>query len=98
MTIDPNTGMPEVPEGYFWRVKKSLLTGDTFTDVELRVKWFFMSYVVASHPIYNSHVSAQSILEAAEYIMLYSAWSERRRGETKEHLYGDYPPNKLGNN
>lgn len=89
--IDDKTGLPELPEGYFWRVKESV---SIFVDVEIRKKWWVGSRQVAWTSMYRSQLSKQKILECARYVL--SKW-RRDVTETNDSraLLGDYPPKSL---
>lgn len=90
--MDPNTGMPEVPEGYFWRVKRG---GYYKLEVQLRKRWFWQfSHSVESCPLDDA--TEWGVVNNAAYIL--ERWNKRTLGPTVSGLLGDYPPKKLGNN
>lgn len=93
--MDPDTGMPEVPKGYFWRVKPG---GMYKLKVELRQRWFWgISFEVEM--CVTDDATEWGVRNNAAYIL--NRWQERTRkatGKGVEALLGDYPPKKLGNN
>lgn len=93
--IDDATGMPVVPEGFFWRVKRG---GFYRLNVQLRQKFLWvLSLEVDSCPTDDG--SEWGVSNIAAYIL--HKWEERNNrvtGTGVRHLLGDYPPKKLGNN
>lgn len=91
MTIDPKTGLPELPEGHFWRVKMGSLS---INHLELRKKAWYGSRKLHDRALFyydrNKNVldPAGEIERAATSIMneFIDPWTD---------YYGDYPPKKL---
>jgi hypothetical protein len=90
VTIDKNTGLPELPEGHFWRIVDR---HETIYPVklQLRRKTWYGSTVVAtdisgSHPEYVL-ATAESLFSLVE-----ARLSQKARVKA---LVGDYPPKKL---
>lgn len=94
--IDKNTGLPEVPEGYFWRVKKFNYDYSRYTvDVQLRHRiWGGFSTEVAN---LLAEGNAESILNAALTVL--RMWGREINAQAKrderEQFIGDYPPKRL---
>lgn len=90
MKIDENTGLPELPEGYFWRVKSDIAG----TKVHLMRKRKYLPGVsVGSTYIYLSPArTTQRAIELAASDVL-DALSEK---EVLRPFKGDYPPKMLG--
>ncbi len=96
-------GLPELPAGYFWRVKNSdyhYFAGAELT-MEIRQKRFLgsrsiRSSWVSSPPPWcdSSEVSASDVLDAA--IKCLAGWNrEKAEVQTVNTLIGDYPPKRL---
>lgn len=94
--IDPDTGMPVVPEGYFWRVKPGQMYA---VIVELRRKWFW-GFTHCVEDTLGDDLSEDGIRNLAAYVL--NKWEQRaiqkREREEIRALFGDYPPKKLGTN
>lgn len=95
---DEATGLPLVPDGYFWRV---VTRWYGWNVVELRLKRRFGSRYIGYQPIAftNERLTAYKIALAAAYAMLHGR-------EIKAHFspigpldnsafFGDYPPRSL---
>ena len=98
--IDPNTGLPELPEGYFFRVHESYAGSKhhyvtVYRKVEKR-SFFFWTRTVDQKQIFSQLVfnglNERSIRTAAQECMI--QWAEWKAGNPD--LLGDYPPKKLG--
>lgn len=92
--MDFETGLPSLPEGYFWRVKSasSLLTAP---KVQLRKKMWIGSYVVDDAWTLDEFHSAE---QEVRYLAM-MIW-DRQRAEQERILglarvVGDYPPKRL---
>jgi len=86
--FDANTGLPELPEGMFWRIKPSIAE---YAHVEIRKKVWFFSVLKAYGVLRKSELTSRSeILTTAYYAMkcLYNKTDIAK-------VYGDYPPKKL---
>jgi hypothetical protein len=92
MTIDENTGLPALPEGYFWNVRKDL-EGDY--HVTIRRGWhYLLSYKVQGSFIIRRPLTKESLSEKAKYV--YGKWQDRVRvRESDDSLTGSYPPKSL---
>lgn len=126
--IDPETGLPELPEGYRWNVtdefpadgsyfgptptyksttrlrvilEESCLAFHTVEEPNSRYRWWnfegptILVRVDETKWTYRAgkettEVSAQSILQAARFIM-----ADLRRASEREALVGIYPPKRL---
>lgn len=86
--IDPRTGLPEVPEGYFWRVKPS---SGSYILVELRKKTWLGSTCVEWSVVRKDKASKYEIIFVAHYVM--EKWHKVE--PDLSHFYGDYPPKSL---
>lgn len=94
--IDPATGMPQVPEGQFWKVIPALTAG--MFRVQLRKKTVFglsqiLGWTLADSPLSEHRVrhAAFSVLDNIEEDKRKSASSQR-----DAQFVGTYPPKKLG--
>lgn len=85
--IDKATGLPALPDGYFWRVKK-FGSGGYPLEVQLRSRLLWFSIVEASQ---LSASDRGSIMNAARNA--HQEW--RNRVATLDYI-GDYPPKTLG--
>lgn len=91
MAIDESTGLPELPEGYFWRVKESV--GD-YLRIQMRRRVFFWSEVVEWSGVNKNIASKFEIQMAAKHVLLLV---QEKKVDPKWRKYlGDYPPKKLG--
>lgn len=97
--VDPETNLPVVPEGYFWRVKKDMNPLSYFDlTVQLRRKWRL--FPVETQPVRGSGSEAKvwgEIQQAAGYII----YEQRIRdtvlqGTKNRHkkFVGDFPPKR----
>lgn len=88
--IDDATGLPQVPEGMFWRVKKQT---SLHWRVELREEKFFssrlVSYATSRYDI--APVSKENILSSAAFALT----EYRRTSHGDMSLLGYYPPKKV---
>lgn len=94
--IDPATGMPELPEGYFWRVKQGYAYA---INVQLRKRVMGRLSVVVENSV-NDDPTPWGVRNLAAYVLYRWETSTARKQEEAaiQNLYGDYPPKKLGNN
>lgn len=91
MNIDETTGLPELPEGYFWRIKKDIYP---FAQVQIRKQGRFFSYKKYSSPLYRSSLEyPRAIVKTAEYAI--ESWQRQNKILGDNDVYGDYPPKKL---
>ena len=96
MNIDTNTGLPELPEGHFWRVT----TGFEGMEVQWRKPTWYGSKVVGSTEIdqtsagvrirYSQEITPEDVLHNAKYV-----YKQQERYQKNRNLLGDYPPKKL---
>ena len=94
--IDPATGMPAVPTGYFWRVKPT----NYGYVVQLRHRRRLGSRYIGHQPISMRHdlVTPHKILDAAAYALTCDERISRHFGRSigvDKSLMGDYPPKTL---
>lgn len=106
MTTNADTGLPELAEGYFWRVYPShsdsiFLRVSIFRrEISTRRKGIFRpkDVEVVSETevewsvVYKTEASPAEILSTAQYVLgkLYEVSNDWSQ------YVGDYPPNKLG--
>lgn len=98
VTLDPNTGLPLLPGGFFWRIRKERMI-DPPIKIELRRKKLLGS-VLVQHA-WGHRVSRRSIVHEAAFC--YSRWvgecAQRRENQSRKRelndLIGDYPPKSL---
>jgi len=92
--IDPNTGLAELPEGYFWRVK---LCTNPFSDAALELELRKRVLRIFSTEIDFIYTTQKRLGEAANAL----ASSFYRESEDRMYspsILGDYPPKKLVTN
>ncbi len=89
--VDTATGLPELPEGYFWRVK--------FDRVEIRKKLRWGSTLECRGYLRSLSMPgtdiAGAILAEAETTADYWRCNRFRDSLVRDSLVGDYPPKKL---
>lgn len=91
MQLDSITGLPKVPEGYFWRVKKSL---HPYGYVQLRKKLFIGSFLVESTIFRQNELSERTILSDARLTLGKVDFNPKPK--PKKNFYGNYPPKTIG--
>lgn len=95
--ISPETGLPHVPEGYFWRMRSNSF-GLTWTlDLRKKMRW-------GSRSIRSLTVAAPDRTDKfpttddwEHYIRLEAAemWSYEFNDQSGSRYLGDYPPKRL---
>lgn len=101
MNIDPNSGLPELPEGLFWSVRYSSTM--RWYELQLRKKMAIGSRKLGYWAMWASEFNEKRILEWSKYAMRQPETTDhlkRAQGldpkRPREHrLLGDYPPKKL---
>lgn len=88
MKIDENTGLPELPEGHFWRIKDS---SPEYLRVQIRKRAWIGSKVMAWSVVRKSNATPDEVLRTATLVL----W-EIKHGANWRNCLGDYPPKKLG--
>lgn len=94
-TTDPLTGLPKVPEGYFWEIKNSTLIG--VLRLELRKKCLrFFSYRTRFGLLYPP-LSPAVIHERG--VIVLEEWEQEKSNLAQEsessRYIGKYPPKNL---
>ena len=88
--MDEATGLPALPEGYFWRVTRP---SRGYWQVQLRKRTRHGSRCVAWTGS-RFEMTASQVKELAGYVLKYKF----EKGPAHEnHLVGDYPPKTLNN-
>ena len=95
MKIDGQTGLPELPEKHFWRVRPSVAG---YWNVCLMQQRRFGPPVQLSHSVFHeSNASKETVYDAA--VFAYRRWDAQNPKGDKQallrELAGDYPPNRL---
>lgn len=103
MKIDPTTGLPELPEGYFWKVSRTenpyglseepvfveLMRTSTFDGVLVLYRRVTRFTPFEEYVDFRD-LKPRHIRSTAKSV--YRAWKRLQRSE---ELLGDYPPNSL---
>lgn len=93
VTIDPNTGLPELPEGYFWRVV------DGYFANELHIRKKFGPFSIKQEErvlnYYTFENGFRELLDPAEEIKRVAADMGKELSDPWAAYIGDYPPKKL---
>lgn len=101
--VDPDTGLPELPENYFWRVEE----GYTFSlydykHLQIRKKVWGGLFSVKKQwtVIHNDKFSKEKILDTANYILLhvYDPWNEIDLEREKEDRKEKQKPQNIQSN
>lgn len=91
--LDDATGLPVVPEGMFWRIRKTI---NPFAHVELRRKLAIGSTLVERAVCYRFELTGpREILSTCAFV-LNQVHKNRRLEKAAFKPWGDYPPRKLG--
>ena len=87
--IDEKTGLRELPEGMFWRFQPS---GNDGVTIQIRRKRWYGSALVTQSHFYHRTIKSGGLNWCTGVVL------EKIKEETDphEHLYGDYPPKKVG--
>lgn len=108
--LDIETGLPKLPEGYFWRIEKynPAITPRVAIAImreSTRRKWFktvewayeFSSVDIFAQELEQSADPEGWVLELAKkvYDRAVPKWRAESQVQRVEFLYGDYPPKKL---
>lgn len=93
--MNQTTGLPDLPEGYFWRIRETY-RGSENIRVEIRKRRIIGSKRIEWHPVSKSEVNPSRILSAAEYALMWmrDGGFDSKGTAWKQHV-GDYPPKKL---
>ena len=84
LLIDDSTGLPKLPDGYFWRV-----CSPSIPEIQIRKKtWFGRSSLVSWDYLPGRVFNDKDVRNAAVSLFQWT-WT------TKNNLFGDYPPNKI---
>lgn len=86
--IDKETGMPVLPEGYFWRVTRG--RGSQYVYLQMRKRRWLGSKAVDESIIRKHEVTAELVVTRARRILL-----DFNPDSDYKQFVGDYPPNKL---
>jgi len=94
-TTDPTTGLPEVPEGYFWEIKHALTDG--MYRLELRKKYFWVfservAFGMMDYPLSDSRIRSKGL-------SVFDDWKRDQsraafRDQSNSYV-GKYPPKNL---
>lgn len=91
--IDPATGLPELPEGYFWRIKKD--SAGTRTHL-MKKRAFGISTSVHSRYIFPRYYpTAREAMRGTAQKVLDESWEKVREQVILSKLVGGYPPKRL---
>lgn len=101
MNIDPNTGLPQLPEQLFWRVTYSRTM--RWYELQLRKKLTIGSRKLGWWAMWPYEFKQSQILFWAKYAMgqtvvqdkIIRATGAKISYDIDQLLLGDYPPNKL---
>lgn len=105
-----STGMPELPKGYFWRVrvKEEYFSLPERVFVDIRRKRLFGSEYVTGRLLHHkttpegiysakglaAPLTDENVLHTAQLAL--KQWERKKaKAETEKRLLGDYPPNRL---
>lgn len=89
---DEATGLPKLPEGYFWKVSKASLDG--YHNVAIRKVWLCYPFSTRVEYTLTSNLTKKSLKTEAEYVFR-NFEKKLRNAKTAKSLYGSYPPKKL---
>lgn len=92
MRIDPRTGLAELPDGYFFCVRREWQIDGNYL-VQIRRGWGLFSYKVEQTNLRKSLTEARMIAGATQAYERF-ALKEKSRNEAKR-LMGNYPPKTL---
>jgi hypothetical protein len=98
--IDPATGMPPIPDGYFWRVKGPGYLGDYYV-VQLRERRTHLPQLsrrIGWTVIKRTNFNPESVRDAAWYALTYDHAILAHFGSLvpiRYDLIGDYPPKRI---
>jgi len=91
---DTDTGLPKVPEGYFWRVCQSMLGVD---KLQLRKKTWYGSRKIDERMLQFYYKDSRTVMPPQESI-LWSAEAISKEADFNDPwtaFRGDYPPKKV---
>lgn len=86
------TGLPELPAGYWWRVSKTPVTS-SFSSSPYTIEIRTAKARVVTRGF--AALTDEGIANAARVVHI-SFRDKLEREENEKRLLGDYPPNKLG--
>lgn len=86
--IDESTGLPELPEGYFWRVTPG--SGSRYVYLQMRKRRWLGSKLIDDSILRKSEITVELVQRRATKILLdFNPDSDYKK------FVGDYPPKKL---
>lgn len=88
--INEQTGLPEVGPRQFWRIRRAATNG--YSYVQLRLKLPLGSIMLGEEIFASYGVRRESVARGAAESVL----REYVAKFTPDPFYGDYPPNRLG--
>lgn len=90
--IDENTGLPELPAGHYWHVRKAAIKD--WHHIEIRQGWIFPFSRVREYRIETSMLTEQNLKQSARAVFDDFEFIKARR-ITAKSLRGSYPPKTL---
>lgn len=96
MDIDPNTGLPELPPGHFWRITEDWL----FWEIKIKRRRGWLTFTVSSGTIHRHEDPGWTIYSATFEEYLQGAARDLhhktfRAPAIASKYLGDYPPKSL---
>lgn len=90
--LDAKTGLPVLPEGYFWRVRRGALEV-SHLELRKRVGWF--SKTIASRVCNYYYTGGVDVIEPEVEILFRAESIMKEFHDPWIPFYGDYPPNTI---
>lgn len=110
MNIDVKTGLPELPDGYYWEIREykyesyDIIYNYTLDTLQIsictrRKRWFGtkVTRVVSSLMLERGTTRHSVVAPTTKNILKYAkeAWDVFERARTLRSAVGEYPPKKL---
>lgn len=90
MELDAATRMPKLPEGYFWKVRRSKQFHSHFAVILVKKRqWWKNTNLIT---VYSGIRNLSSVNIQHDAQRAYVLWQER---QSEDKYVGNYPPDKL---
>lgn len=93
--IDPETGLPAVPEGYFWRISETSSADWWRIELRKRRRWGSRR-IAADHRLYPAwDFDTPELFEDGARRRAAVLWVDHFAAKDAQKYLGDYPPKAL---